>query len=58
MQTIEASVRKVIAAVAEGDTMRTQMSIVRRLAKYEPVDTIGIGRQIARQVLDAGRYTV
>ena len=33
MQTIEASVRKVIAAMAEGDTMRTQMSIVRRLAK-------------------------
>lgn len=58
MQTIEASVKKVIAAVAEGDMMRTQMSILRRLSKYEPVDTIGIGRQIARQVLDAGRYTV
>ena len=33
MQTIEASARKVIAAVAEGDMLRTQMAILRRLAK-------------------------
>jgi butyryl-CoA dehydrogenase len=47
---IEQSVRKVIAAVAEGDMLRTQMAIVRRLAKYEPFDTIALGRQIAQQV--------
>ena len=58
MQTVEASVRKVVAAVAEGDMLRTQMAIVRRLAKHEPADTIGLGRQIARHVLAAGRYSV
>jgi alkylation response protein AidB-like acyl-CoA dehydrogenase len=58
MQTVEASARKVIAAVAEGDMLRTQMAILRRLTKYEPADTIGLGRQIARQVIDAGRYVV
>jgi alkylation response protein AidB-like acyl-CoA dehydrogenase len=51
MQTIEASARKVIAAVAEGDMLRTQMAILRRFSKYEPVDTIALGRQVARQAL-------
>jgi butyryl-CoA dehydrogenase len=58
MQTIEASAKKVIAAVAEGDMLRTQMAILRRLAKNEPADTIALGRQIARQVINAGRYAV
>ena len=40
-ETIERSARKVIAAVAEGDMLRTQMAILRRLAKNEPADTIG-----------------
>ncbi len=58
IQTVELSARKVIAAVAEGDTLRTQMAILRRLAKHEPADTIGLGRQIAKHVLAAGKYTL
>ncbi len=54
--TVERSARKVIAGAAEGDMLRTQMAIVRRLAKYEPADTIGIGRKIAAAVVAAGRY--
>jgi len=57
-QTVELSARKVIAAVAEGDMLRTQMAILRRLARHEPADTIGLGRQIARHVLAAGRYAL
>ena len=52
------SARKVIAAVAEGDMLRTQMAILRRLAKHEPADTIALGRQIARHVIEAGRYSL
>ena len=44
-----------IAAVAEGDMLRTQMAIVRRLTKYDPIDTIALGREIAQQVVAAGR---
>ena len=58
MHIVELSARKVIAAVAEGDMLRTQMAILRRLAKHEPADTIAIGRQIATHVVTAGRYTV
>jgi alkylation response protein AidB-like acyl-CoA dehydrogenase len=58
MQSVELSSRKVIANVAEGDLLRTQMAILRRLAKHEPADTIVLGRQIARHVLAAGRYSL
>jgi butyryl-CoA dehydrogenase len=58
MQAVEASARKVIAAVAEGDMLRTQMAIVRRLAKYDPTNTIALGRQIAQHVLAAERYSL
>jgi butyryl-CoA dehydrogenase len=58
MQTVETSVRKVVAAAAEGDMLRTQMSIVRRLAKHDPANTVALGRQIARHVIATGRYTL
>jgi alkylation response protein AidB-like acyl-CoA dehydrogenase len=55
---VELAARKVIRAVAEGDMLRTQMAIVRRLAKYDPPDTIALGREIARHVIEAGRYAL
>ena len=55
---VEKSACKVIATVAEGDMLRTQMAILRRLAKHEPSDAIAIGRQIAKHVLAAGRYSL
>ncbi len=53
---IEAAARRVIANVAEGDMRRTQLAIVRRLAKRESWDTIALKQQVAQKVLDAGRY--
>ncbi|MBZ5581293.1 MAG: acyl-CoA dehydrogenase family protein [Acidobacteriia bacterium] len=50
MATVELASRKVLAAVAEGDMLRTQMAILRRLAKYEPADTVAVGRQIAARL--------
>jgi hypothetical protein len=56
MARIEVSARTVIAACSEGDTLRTNMAVLRRFAKYEPVDAIGIRRRIAQRLLAAGRY--
>jgi butyryl-CoA dehydrogenase len=58
MQTVETSARKVVAAVAEGDMLRTQMAIVRRLGKHDPANTVALGRRIAQHILAAGRYSV
>src|SRR6266702_1772688 len=57
MEKIEAAARKVIAAVAEGDIMRTQLAILRRLAKHEPFNTIELRQQIAQKMTERGRYT-
>ncbi len=53
---LEAAAKKVIAAVAEGDMLRTQMAIVRRLVKHEPVNVIALQEQIAARVLETGKY--
>jgi butyryl-CoA dehydrogenase len=56
MNRLEASAKKVIAAVAEGDMLHTQMAIVRRLVKFEPANVIGLGEQVAARLLETGRY--
>src|SRR5215510_4016555 len=56
MDKIEAAARKVVAAVAEGDMLRTQLVILRRLFKYEPYNVIALTQQIANRLVDAGRY--
>jgi len=56
MEKVEAAARKVIAAVAEGDMLRTQLAILRRLAKYEPFNTIGLRQEIASKMIDRGKY--
>jgi alkylation response protein AidB-like acyl-CoA dehydrogenase len=58
MSTIELSARKVVAAVAEGDVLRTQLTILRRLSKRDSADTIGLRRQVARYVIQAGKYSL
>ena len=58
MSTIELSARKVIAAVAEGDILRTQLTILRRLSKHDSADTISLRRQVARHFVQAGKYSL
>ncbi|MGA2357775.1 MAG: acyl-CoA dehydrogenase family protein [Terriglobales bacterium] len=56
LEKVEAAARKVIADVAEGDMLRTQLAIVRRLSKHEPFNTIALRRQIAQKTIEAGKY--
>jgi alkylation response protein AidB-like acyl-CoA dehydrogenase len=58
MEKIESAARKVIAAVADGDMLRTQIAILRRLAKHEPFNTIELRQQIAQRVIERGNYTL
>ena len=58
LDKIELSARKIIAAVAEGDTLRTQLTILRRLAKHDSTDTIALRRQVAQHVIKAGKYAI
>ncbi|MGA2967294.1 MAG: acyl-CoA dehydrogenase family protein [Terriglobales bacterium] len=58
MEKIEAAAKKVIAAVAEGDMLRTQLAIARRLSEHEPFNTIALRQQIAQRTIEAGEYTL
>jgi len=58
MEKVESAAKKVIAAVADGDMLRTQLTILRRLGKYEPFNTIELRQQIAQKMIERGKYTL
>ncbi|HZY61899.1 MAG TPA: acyl-CoA dehydrogenase family protein [Edaphobacter sp.] len=58
IEKIELAARKVISASAEGDTARTQLTILRRLVKHDPADTVALRRQVAQHVIKAGKYAL
>ena len=58
MERIESAAKMVIAASAEGDMLRSQMSILRRLCKYEPFNRVALRQAIAQKVLEAGKYVI
>jgi alkylation response protein AidB-like acyl-CoA dehydrogenase len=53
---IEASARTALGASVEGDMLRTQLAVLRRMIKREPADTIGLRRTVADAVLNANGY--
>jgi butyryl-CoA dehydrogenase len=57
-EKVEAAAKKVIADVADGDMLRTQLAIVRRLAKHDPFNTIALRQQIALKTIEAGKYSL
>ncbi len=57
MAHIDVVAREVIAACSDGDSLKTNMAVLRRFNKYEPIDSIAARRRIARRILDTGRYS-
>jgi butyryl-CoA dehydrogenase len=55
---VAASAKKVLAEVAEGDMLRTYMTVLRRLTKSEPVNVVALQEQVASRVIDAGKYVI
>src|SRR4029077_11304809 len=51
MDRIEKEARTALAASADGDTLVTQLAVLRRFAKHAPIDTIAIRRRVADAVL-------
>jgi len=48
--------RQVLAAVEEGEALRTALTGLRRLLRYPPANAAALGRAIADRMLAAGRY--
>jgi hypothetical protein len=58
MSRIEFAARNVLAASSEGDGLRTNLAMLRRFVKYDPVDGVAMRREIARRLLASERYVV
>jgi butyryl-CoA dehydrogenase len=58
MARIEVAARRALAAAAEGDNLRIQTTVLRRLMKHEPTNVIGLRQQIATRTIEAGKYTI
>lgn len=53
---IELAARSALAAMAEGDVLRTQLAALRRLLKVTPVNTVVMRRRLADATVAKGRY--
>src|SRR5271154_3046517 len=56
MDRVEKEARTALTAIAEGDTLITQLAVLRRFSKHAPLDTIAIRRRVAEAVLAQDRY--
>ena len=56
MAVSEQAARRVLAACGAGDLLRTQLAILRRLARFTPADAVGLSRLVAKQCIQRERY--
>jgi hypothetical protein len=52
----EVEARRTMARIGEGDTLRTQLAVLRRFLRRTPPDTIALRRQVADRALELNRY--
>ena len=58
IQRIEQHAKTALAAMAEGDELRTMLAMLRRYMKFTPVNTVAARRRIADSIIEAGRYNL
>ncbi|MFZ3332734.1 MAG: acyl-CoA dehydrogenase family protein, partial [Candidatus Acidiferrales bacterium] len=56
MDRVEKDARTALTATADGDTLITQLAVLRRFAKHAPLNTVAIRRRVAEAVLAQDRY--
>ncbi len=58
MNTIERAATDVISFCSEGDTRRTNLGVLRKLARREVPNVIELRREVAKRLLEAKHYVV
>jgi len=58
MSRIDFAARQVLASVAEGDMLRTQLAALRRLLRWLPVNTVRTRQRIADFLVESNRYAL
>jgi alkylation response protein AidB-like acyl-CoA dehydrogenase len=55
---VEQHAKVALAAMSEGDELRTMMAVLRRYMKYTPINTVAARRRIADSMIEAGKYNL
>ncbi len=58
MDRIEAASKRLLAALDDGDMLRTYLTALKRFGKRDAVNTVALREQVAASVIDAARYTL
>ncbi|MDX6443800.1 MAG: hypothetical protein QOH71_874 [Blastocatellia bacterium] len=56
VERIEAEAKNTLAAMAEGDELRTLLAALRRFTKMTPLNTVAARQKIANAMIEANRY--
>jgi hypothetical protein len=56
VERIEAHAKNTLAAMSEGDELRTMLAALRRFTKHTPVNTVAARQRIANVLIKANRY--
>ena len=56
IERIEAAAKNTLAAMAEGDELRTLLAALRRFTKMTPMNTVAARQRIAQAMIEANRY--
>lgn len=56
VERIEAEAKNTLAAMAEGDELRTLLAALRRFTKMTPMNTVAARQRIANAMIEANRY--
>ena len=53
---IELLARETLAAMEDGDVLRTQLSVLKKLTRYTPQNVIGLKRELAAKIVESESY--
>ena len=55
-ERVEGCAKQALSAIAERDTLRTQLSVLKKLTLFTPINTVMLRREIADTVIKVGKY--
>src|SRR5579885_3091927 len=57
VERVEVNAKNTLAAIGEGDELRTLLAALRRFTKHTPANTVAARRRVADAMIKANRYT-
>jgi len=55
---VDLMARQIFAAISEGEELRTQLMGLKKFARFTPINTIALRREIADSIIPVARYNL